>query len=53
MVDGTGISYTSLSEKNPGGILSLYDVRLHVLGEGDKYDLVKREPVIPKDGNKE
>jgi cyanophycinase len=44
VVDGAGISYSSLSEKHPEGIISIYDVRLHVLGEGDCFDLVNRRP---------
>ena len=44
VVDGAGISYSSLSEKHPEGIISIYDVRLHVLGEGDCFDLVNRHP---------
>src|SRR5437763_12678180 len=30
--DGTGISYSSLSDSHPEGILSIYNVKLHVLG---------------------
>jgi cyanophycinase len=43
-VDGSTVSYSSLSEKQPEGILSIYDVRLHVLGADDTFDLNKRLP---------
>ena len=49
VVDGTELSYSNLSDKNPEGILTLHDVKLHVLGEGDRYDLVKRRPVLPEE----
>jgi cyanophycinase len=45
--DGTEVSYSSLSERRPEGILTIHDVRLHVLGEGDCYDLTRRRPVLP------
>ena len=48
VADGCHISYSSLSEKHPEGIVSIHDVTLHVLGKGDKYDLVERRPVVPR-----
>lgn len=45
VVDGTQISYSSLSETNADGVISIDDVRLHVLGAGDQYDLTARRPV--------
>jgi cyanophycinase len=49
VVDGMGISYSSLSEKQPEGVLSIYDVKLHVLGQSDHYDLNARRPVREQD----
>ena len=46
VVDGTGITYSSLSEEHAEGIVTVHDVRLHVLGEGDCYDLEARRPVV-------
>ncbi|HET6313176.1 MAG TPA: cyanophycinase [Chloroflexia bacterium] len=46
VVDGTEISYSSLSEAKPVGSPSIFGVKLHILGEGDIYDLVNREPVF-------
>ena len=45
--DGTEIPYSSLSEANPEGILSVFGAKLHVLGRGDRFDLAHRQPVIP------
>ena len=48
VVDGSGITYSSLSEIHPEGILSLFDVKIHVLGKGDCFDLRERRPRIPE-----
>jgi cyanophycinase len=46
VIDGADVSYSSLSEKHQEGIISIYDVKLHVLREGDRFDLVERRPVV-------
>jgi cyanophycinase len=48
VVDGQDVSYSSLSEKNPEGIVSIFDVKVHVLGADDRFDLRERRPVQPK-----
>src|SRR5215208_6896183 len=45
VVDGMDISYSSLSEQQPEGIISIFDIRLHVLGQGDHFDLRARRPL--------
>lgn len=45
VVDGTRISYSSLSEQNPEGVVSIDDVTLHVLGQGDRFDLARRRRI--------
>lgn len=45
IVDGQGISYSSLSEENPEGVVSIDDVKLHVLGQSDQFDLQQRRPM--------
>ncbi len=47
VVDGQDVSYSSLSEEYPEGILSIFDVRMHVLGEDDVFDLGNRRPCSP------
>ncbi len=46
--DGTMNSYTSLSDLRAQGVPTIHDVRLHVLGAGDEFDLKHRRPVRPK-----
>lgn len=46
VADGSAITYSSLSEQDPEGILRIHDVLLHVLGDGDHFDLTKRRPVV-------
>lgn len=45
VIDGSTITYSSLSEKHAAGIISIYDVRLHVLATDDCFDLQARRPV--------
>lgn len=46
VLDGARISYSSLSEKTPEGVVSILDATLHVLGKADRFDLAERRPVI-------
>jgi len=48
IVDGTDVSYSNLSDRNPEGILTLHNVKLHVLGADDCFDLVNRCPILPQ-----
>lgn len=45
IIDGTGISGSNVSEQYPDEILSIFDVKLHVLKNGDKFDLNYRRPI--------
>jgi len=49
VVDGTGISFSSLSEKKSDGVVSICDLQLHVLAEGDRFDLMTRRPIALSD----
>jgi cyanophycinase len=44
IVDGRGMSYTSLAERRSRGIVSIHDLLLHVLGAGQRVDLAARRP---------
>ncbi len=44
IVDGSEISYSSLSEQNAEGVVSIDDVTIHVLGSDDHFDLEGRRP---------
>lgn len=45
VVDGARISYSSVASAEPGSVVSLHDVRLHVLGSGQRFDLDRRIPL--------
>lgn len=45
VVDGTDVSYCNVAEARPERALSMHDVRVHVLSEGDGYDLKRRKPL--------
>jgi cyanophycinase len=46
VIDASAMTYTSLPYTEKGGGLSLYDVRVHVLSAGARFDLSKRSPVV-------
>lgn len=48
VVDGSSVSFSSLSESSPEGVLSLFDLRLHVLGREDRFDMERRRPMAGK-----
>jgi cyanophycinase len=45
VIDGTSISYTNVSEQHPDDILSMFDIKMHVLKSGDKFILETRQPI--------
>jgi cyanophycinase len=45
IVDGATVHYSSLTEQEADGVISIFGVRLHVLGAGDSFDLTKRQPL--------
>jgi cyanophycinase len=51
--DGADVTYSSLSERQPEGVLSVFDVRVHVLAAGDCFNLATRRPVISVDEREE
>jgi cyanophycinase len=44
IVDGEHVSHSNLAEARPERVLSMHDVKVHVLGTGDVYDLATRRP---------
>jgi cyanophycinase len=46
VVDGRGMSYTSLAEHRSRGIVSMHDLRVHILGAGQALDLSTRRPRV-------
>lgn len=45
VIDGRNISDNNVSEQYPDEVLSIFDVKLHVLKNGDKFSLAKRRPL--------
>lgn len=44
IIDGSSISHTNVSQQNQEETLSIFDIKMHVLKKGDKFDLLKRMP---------
>lgn len=45
VIDGSSISYTNVSEQYPEEVLSMFDIKMHVLKCGDKFALSERHPI--------
>jgi cyanophycinase len=45
VVDGRGVTSTNITEEQQDRTLSIFNVRLHLLSQGDEFDLQTREPV--------
>jgi cyanophycinase len=45
VIDGSSISYTNISEQYPEEVLSMFDIKMHVLKCGDKFALSERRPI--------
>ena len=46
VIDGSAISFASLTEDRPEGVGSIYDLKLHILAHGAEYDLKRRRPLL-------
>lgn len=42
--DGSEVSYSNIAEEDLSKTLSIYDLRMHMLSQGDRFDLLKRAP---------
>lgn len=49
VVDGTRMSYTSLSEQRRAGVVTIHGAVLHVLGAGDGFDLSSCTPMLARE----
>ncbi|AKA71076.1 cyanophycinase [Clostridium scatologenes] len=45
IIDGSRISYSNVSEQHPDDILSIFNVKLHILKYGDIFDLANKKPI--------
>jgi cyanophycinase len=53
VADGTLVTYSSLSEEHPEGVISIFNLTLHVLSENDHFDLSTRQPIMSRKGQRE
>jgi cyanophycinase len=44
VIDGEGITASNIAEEEPNRTASIFDVKLHVLSQGDRFDLSARKP---------
>ncbi len=44
VIDGRDVSYSNLTEEDTDHALSIYDIRLHLLSQPDRFDLRERRP---------
>lgn len=44
IADGTEVSYSNIAQEAMNKTLSIYDIRVHVLSQGDRFDLLTRRP---------
>jgi len=44
VIDGTGVTYSNVAEEDVKKTLSIYNVKLHMLSQGDRFDLLNRMP---------
>lgn len=43
-IDGSNITHSNVSEQNNNEILSIFNVKVHVLKEGNRFSLINKEP---------
>lgn len=46
VVDGADITHSNIAEGGANSVLSVFDMRLHVLSAGDSFDLESRRPTL-------
>lgn len=44
VIDGTEVTYSNVAEEDPKKTMSIYNVRMHMLSQGDRFDLLNRMP---------
>ena len=46
VIDGSSITYSNVSEQNQQELLSIFDVKIHILKKGNKFNLKEKRPRI-------
>lgn len=52
VVDGGDATHSNIAEASPERTLSMFDVKMHVLGSDDRFDLRHRRPLQPPKGSR-
>jgi cyanophycinase len=45
VLDGHGVNFTNISEEESGRTISVFGIKVHVLSNGDRFDLTIRQPI--------
>ncbi len=45
VIDGMDITYSNVSEQYPDEVLSMFHIKMHILKQGDSFDISSREPI--------
>lgn len=53
VVDGEEASHSNIAEARADRALSIFDVRMHVLSSGDRFDFIRRRPACGSDERKD
>jgi len=48
--DGQHVTHSNVAEASPERVLSMHNVKVHVLGTGDEFDLKERKPIPARQG---
>lgn len=48
IADAAGATHSNIAGARPEALLSIHDVRLHILAAGDRFDLRERRPVVAR-----
>ena len=52
-IDGSSITYNNVSEQHCDEVLSMFNIKLHILKEGNKFDILKKSPFEEENNNNE
>jgi cyanophycinase len=44
VIDGSHVTYSNIAEADLKKTLSIYNITLHILSQGDRFDLLNRAP---------
>jgi len=44
VIDGTGVTYSNVAEEDTNKTLSIYNMKIHMLSQGDRFELLNRMP---------